>query len=233
MQFNLGWKLALVCKGIAKPKLLDSYNNERHPVVKDMLIRTMDLFDSQFSKENMDAPLKPPVHTGLFRQLGVNYRWSDIVVDDQPGGSSDKVRAAYLPEDKTILRAGDRAPEAPELMPCNDPSAKPTSLFALYKPTYHTVLLFDPTADQVKAVASSLSHLPKNLFHIVIILSPATALDTIDGVNAILIDTAGHARAAYPPASKGYPIIIVRPDGVVGAVVRDSAGVDRYVKGVF
>ena len=30
--FNLGWKLALVCRGDSGPELLDSYEPERRPV---------------------------------------------------------------------------------------------------------------------------------------------------------------------------------------------------------
>jgi FAD binding domain len=32
--FNLGWKLALVCKGVSGPELLDSYEAERRPVAQ-------------------------------------------------------------------------------------------------------------------------------------------------------------------------------------------------------
>ena len=41
--FNLGWKLAFVLKGIApEPLLLDSYQEERHPVGA-RAVRTSDL----------------------------------------------------------------------------------------------------------------------------------------------------------------------------------------------
>lgn len=38
--YNLAWKLALVIKGNAKPALLDSYQLERYPVVKDIVDRS-------------------------------------------------------------------------------------------------------------------------------------------------------------------------------------------------
>ena len=37
---NLAWKLALVCRGLAEPKIMDSYHNERHPVGADVVRRT-------------------------------------------------------------------------------------------------------------------------------------------------------------------------------------------------
>jgi 2-polyprenyl-6-methoxyphenol hydroxylase-like FAD-dependent oxidoreductase len=45
MQFNLGWKLSLVLKGRSSPKLLDSYNAERLPVITEMLGRTTELLN--------------------------------------------------------------------------------------------------------------------------------------------------------------------------------------------
>src|SRR3954465_1628912 len=37
--FNLAWKLALVVKGKASPKLLDSYSQERAPIAKQIVTR--------------------------------------------------------------------------------------------------------------------------------------------------------------------------------------------------
>ena len=39
-EINLGWKLALVCRGKARPELLDSYEIERLPVIKKTLFGT-------------------------------------------------------------------------------------------------------------------------------------------------------------------------------------------------
>lgn len=39
--FNLGWKLAAVVRGEAPPSLLDSYHDERHPVIAETLRTTM------------------------------------------------------------------------------------------------------------------------------------------------------------------------------------------------
>lgn len=39
--FNLGWKLALVCQGLAGDGLLDTYNDERQPVGRQVIDRAM------------------------------------------------------------------------------------------------------------------------------------------------------------------------------------------------
>lgn len=69
--FNLAWKLALVLKGLAGPKLLDSYSVERAPVAKQIVTRAnqsieefgpifkalglLDSIDPVKMQENMDA----------------------------------------------------------------------------------------------------------------------------------------------------------------------------------
>jgi len=43
--FNLGWKLALVLKGYARPELLDSYETERRPVAEQVIWAASSLHD--------------------------------------------------------------------------------------------------------------------------------------------------------------------------------------------
>ncbi len=69
--FNLGWKLALVIKGVSSPSLLESFNEERVPVVTQMLNITSDLLKKTISNEQSGWNRSGPV-----KQLGVNYRWS-------------------------------------------------------------------------------------------------------------------------------------------------------------
>src|SRR5687767_11212848 len=38
--FNLGWKLALAVRGVAAPGLLDTYQTERHPIARSVLLGT-------------------------------------------------------------------------------------------------------------------------------------------------------------------------------------------------
>ncbi|CAA7261872.1 unnamed protein product [Cyclocybe aegerita] len=79
--FNLGWKLALVLKGLAPPSLLDTYNDERHPVVAEMLNITTGMLNKMVVA-SADVGWR---RTGHINQLGVNYRWSSIVVDEAKG----------------------------------------------------------------------------------------------------------------------------------------------------
>ena len=151
-QFNLAWKLALVYKGHAPVSLLDSYNEERLPVIAEMVGRTTALLDASFKGGAADvlAQRRPKA----MQMLGINCRWSAIVVDEQPDAPEHPRDGAYLSEDPTVLFAGDRAPESPGLVTA---SGEETSLFKIYGPTHHTVLDFEADAAKAKAVVKSSS----------------------------------------------------------------------------
>jgi len=114
--WNLGWKLALVARGLATEELLDSYDAERRPVGR-FVVRFTDLAYSAATSAN---PLVRTVRTRLlprlaplalrvnrpagygFRiisQLGIGYRRSPAVREGRP-------RLRRGP------RAGDRLPDA-------------------------------------------------------------------------------------------------------------------------
>ncbi|TFY73620.1 hypothetical protein EWM64_g10392, partial [Hericium alpestre] len=82
--FNLSWKLALAIKGLAAPGLLDSYTEERLPVIKEMLNVTTALLNETFDTTTRKAGDPSPWHRPrALNQLGVHCRWSPVVVDDQ------------------------------------------------------------------------------------------------------------------------------------------------------
>ncbi|KAK5449830.1 hypothetical protein LTS15_008402 [Exophiala xenobiotica] len=94
--FNLGWKLGMVIKGLAKPDLLDTYQSERHEVATTLL----DL-DRQMSQFFVDGPCEDSVNYDEFRKkftpflsgIGVTYGPSIIRAEDdhaeQTNGESE------------------------------------------------------------------------------------------------------------------------------------------------
>lgn len=237
MQFNLGWKLSLVLKHLAPTSLLTSYSDERLPVVKDMLFRTTALLDQTVAFRAGDADASFMRRPKTLHQLGVNYRWSAIVVDEQPGAQEAKaVSAAYREEDPTVLRAGDRAPDAPGLAILGETSS--TSFFSIFKPTHHTALLFTSDVANVKAKIEVLSTAPAGSVRTIVVLPRgADAEDAGDlkavGVDEVLVDNDGHAYKYYSPAAAGFTAIVVRPDGVVGVVAKSAEGLKQYLHVVF
>ncbi|KAI0338365.1 hypothetical protein BDW22DRAFT_1432608 [Trametopsis cervina] len=224
--FNLGWKLSLVYKGLADPSLLNTYESERLPVARDVLKRTTTALDNLVNYSYISGS-SPPSHPTIFRQLGVNYRWSSIVLDEQPGNSSSEEMAAYLPENNAELHAGDRAPDAPDLKSAEGDGI--TSLFSIYKPVRHTLLLFAPSEDDVTALRVILGSIPQGMVYTVVILpSDHSANATSSGVDEILVDKDGYAHSAYHPVKQGFSTFIIRPDGVIGAILKDVNSVKKY-----
>ncbi|KAG4223574.1 Phenol hydroxylase [Phytophthora cactorum] len=101
--YNLGWKVALVAKGIAKPSILSTYQSERRRIAQDLIDfdhRFSRLFSGRPAKDVMDAAgvsmeefKKAFVKGNLFASgLIVNYGPSSLVsqaVDESKGVMSD------------------------------------------------------------------------------------------------------------------------------------------------
>ncbi|KAI6018037.1 hypothetical protein PISMIDRAFT_570228 [Pisolithus microcarpus 441] len=141
--FNIAWKIALVYKGLSPASLLDTYTAERLPVIAEMLGFTTKLHDRTFDSSYVEHTARSTVdeddnskqmkskleramrRNGKMYMLGVNYRTSPIVVDEfvpTPTSGVAVVQSTYGDSQEGILRAGDRAPDAPGLMPVVSPS---------------------------------------------------------------------------------------------------------------
>jgi hypothetical protein len=237
--FNLGWKLAHVVKGLSPPSLLDTYTEERLPVVAEMLDLTTKILKTTIDKPNNEAGWR---RTGKLNQLGVNYRWSSIVVDQNThsgtGPGAREVYSAYDVEAGGLLRAGDRAPDAPGLVKANfenQKSSESKRLFELLSPTYHTVLIFAQAADVNTTLQAAIARFSKELVRAVVIFRAGTTTGnmTQDVAYDAFEDRDGHAYDAYKGAEGPNGIVIIRPDGVTGAIVREMNWVERYFRTIF
>jgi len=237
--FNLGWKLALVAKGLAPESILETYEEERLPVVAEMLNITKAIFNETLSNSTDESAWN---RTGKIDQLGVNYRWSSIVVDEETVklGLDRKAGSAYSVESGPI-RAGDRANDAPGLVVIKgtEDDLGKTRLFEFFKPMQHTVLVFAEKVD-AREVLAALPPQPELVHSIVIAKGgeDASALSASMSSNylghlSIVEDHEGHAYTGYNGPEGLSGIFVIRPDGVVGARVGDVKGVRAYFKGVF
>ncbi|TFY80920.1 hypothetical protein EWM64_g3088 [Hericium alpestre] len=230
---NIAWKLALVFKGLAKPSLLTTYEAERQPVVAEMLNLTSQLHNHAFHGESTlgakkdagregDPYWRPK--TGL--QLGINCRWSPIVVDGRDDDQKTVESNAYgVSGDK--LRAGDRAPEAPGLIEV--PSWVETSVFKLISGyDRHHVLVF--AGEEADAnVAPFAGYCERAIADVSVITPAGRKLPPMEGVRSFE-DRAGHAYEGYEvSASVSAPAyIVVRPDGIIGAYATSVEQVHKY-----
>lgn len=111
--YNLGWKLAATLGGAADT-LLESYEEERRPIAKDVLGLATKLLDE--AKQGMMRRARE------VRQLDLGYRGSSLSLPGQATSSG--------------LQAGDRAPDAP----CRGRAGQPTRLFSLFRGAHWTLL---------------------------------------------------------------------------------------------
>ncbi|KAI0943907.1 hypothetical protein AcV7_001865 [Taiwanofungus camphoratus] len=247
--FNLAWKLTLVEKGLARPSLLSSYTEERLPVAVDMLKASTKLLNllSTADRNHSDAAWR---RGGTLKQLGVNCRWSSIVVDERTPYNADDKQAldAYGVEGGDVygmgkggdLRAGDRAPDAPGLVNIkvesgNEDTGNTTSLFRIFRPSHHTVLFFNVTGvQQLAPLLEGLSVFPSQGMRTVIVYPKDVSHPAvIENVDLVLIDRDGHAYEGYGISGKDSVVVIIRPDAVVGGIVFRLDGLKKYFEGVF
>ncbi|KAK7021336.1 hypothetical protein VNI00_017438 [Paramarasmius palmivorus] len=217
---NLSWKLTLVLRHLSPTSLLTSYTAERLPVIASMLGKTTDLLNSTYKTDTLGRGFE-------LRQFGVNYRGSSIVLSggEEGGDGVDPYRSGL----DGVLKAGDRAPDAPNLQVQGEETS--FSLFGVFKPTHHTILVFTPSP----GVSLDLS-LQKDVVKTLVIY-PRDGDAEREGV----VDTAGYAYKHYGfgvDGEKGQEkggVVIVRPDGYVGAILRGEVeeGVKRYFGKVF
>ncbi|KAH8824080.1 FAD binding domain-containing protein [Flagelloscypha sp. PMI_526] len=236
---NLGWKLSLVYHRLSPPSLLETYHEERFPVIQEMLLRTTKLPDKTRTAKETNEALKRGSDTD---QLGVNYRWSSIILDEvneraTADADTSALTTAYdvNPEIGAILRAGERAPSANGFLDSSGNNSE-LILFDLFSIKFHRLLLFAPTSEVnlVKNVIEALKAYPVELVKTAWVLPQGDSNEPNVGFTGpILVDNSGSAYAGYGLQGHVPTIVIVRPDGVVGAIVKEVEGIGRYFAKIF
>ncbi|MEO3873449.1 FAD-dependent monooxygenase [Nonomuraea sp. B12E4] len=139
--YNLAWKLALVVRGLAEERLLDSYHAERHPIGKRLMTTTDRMFSvisgqasaARFLRAHLAPQIASRVLTrdsfrtwfvGWLAQLRTAYPASPLNRADGSGW-------------KDAPAPGDRARQAEVVI-----GGEPGHLHDLLHGTHHTVLLF-------------------------------------------------------------------------------------------
>lgn len=205
---NLAWKLALVAKHGANDALLDTYDEERHPVGAQLLRTTDRLFSMNTTKHRAVVALRNFVVRRIaphivktrsraagFRflsELDIAYPKSSIVIDRGGRGG---------------VHAGERAPDAP---------LGEGTIFGATATVEHALLVFE--GDDATAASDFAARMQ--------------AAKRIPVVRIVPKDAAS-ARKRYGIAKEG--VAVVRPDGYLGlrAEGLDSAAIDAYLARIF
>jgi 2-polyprenyl-6-methoxyphenol hydroxylase-like FAD-dependent oxidoreductase len=199
--YNLGWKLDAVLRG-ADESLLDTYEEERLPVAAAMLGITSRLHRQIFTGSNMQRGPET-------LQLGINYR--DCSLSREAGNTS------------LLLRAGDRAPDAPIL----DESGNRIRLFDVFRgPRFVLMALGNQDSTELKRLQERYQG---DLTVCEIHSEPAQG----EPGCRRLVDDQAHVRHAY--GGETGAIALVRPDGYIGWI-GDSASLpsaQSYLQAIF
>lgn len=207
--------------------LLESYTQERLPVIASMLNLTTDIYDKMIRSGSDGRGLVPDF--GL-RQFGVNYRQSHIIVDERCS-ENEGIIDPYRSGDDGAVRGGDRAPDAPELVSFKGST---TSLFDIFKPTHHTVLIFPNNTEDHISILHALTAYPQGTIQTVILYPQSTSYSNTPGLAGFMLeDKGGYAFKHYNVVAGHRTIFVVRPDGYIGAVVGGLGGMTSYFKAIF
>jgi hypothetical protein len=228
---------------------LESYGEERLPIIAEMLDKTTELlkhvFNQKTGRDASDNKLRKAM-----TQLGVNYRGSSIVYNEGAEHDPATLSSGYNKESETAAQPGDRAPEAPGLVDVRNTSAQAAtlSLFSIFSPSVHSVLVFagngtgSSNSDALHTLSGVIARQPESTVCGVLIVSPesesqgAAASAQANGLfEHVLVDRDGHVHTGYnvPVCSEKVTIVIVRPDGFIGARVHSTAGIEQYFGRIF
>jgi len=229
--YNLAWKLDMVLRGAAPDFLLDTYSEERLPVVRRVLKNTdqtasIFLAHSPARRLFRDRVVLPLLRsrtmqkrlTRRMSQLDINYRGSSLSVHHEK---------ALL--GRARVRAGDRTPD---VVFRDAGTGQETSLFERLGHSRPIALLgLDRAADER---LPSIEHLMESLGRLGVecsLVLPETARRGYD--RETLIDASGDFRRLY--GAHGEFLYLIRPDGYVGLFQRpvDERGLQAYAARLF
>ncbi|MFJ8111821.1 FAD-dependent monooxygenase [Streptomyces sp. NPDC096132] len=194
---NLAWKLALVVRGKAGPRLLETYDAERRPVGEEVVGRTV-----RHARHGIEADPDDP-RTVMLReaQLLVGYR--DGPLAGRPYGPAD------------APQPGDRAPDCTGLG--LTAAAYPLRLFDVLRGrARHVVILYSTHLADLAGGVEAVARAPMGGPAIVAVLAregAAAAPDTL-GVPAYRDAGGEFARLYRPDGPTGF---VVRPDGYLAS----------------
>jgi 2-polyprenyl-6-methoxyphenol hydroxylase-like FAD-dependent oxidoreductase len=213
---NLGWKLALMVRGQASARLLESYSAEREQVGEALLHGTQLAMRVALTRNTLLVvllnALAPIVFSSLpvaaqrlvesISEISIAYPHSPISVDQR-----DK---------KGALHAGDRAPNA--LVRVHE-GAEPQSLFEIFS-SQRSILLVLAAKLEAAAVERQWREIADLLspgYHEMIeayLVTEKAASGSEQEARQILYDFTGELHQRYEAEQGG--LVLIRPDGYIG-----------------
>jgi hypothetical protein len=214
--FNLGWKLAMVCRGEAGEGLLDTYEAERRPVAERVVASGAEVETAQAMTDAAER---------AERDAGIRRTFSDADVAHHEAAAAAEIDRSYPRsravhgDDNAAPAPGRRLPNTPPVEPAD---GEPRPLHALTHHPGHTLLVLGGPDAKPARVGELVRELDRHLG------SPA-----VDAVVGLGIRPDGPAvgrideSLAAALGITGVTVLAVRPDRYVG--LRDDSGDPRAV----
>lgn len=212
--FNLAWKLALVAKRKAKPSLLESYQLERFPVVKEIVKQTeyftnMFLYDKSFSNKLQKFCKNVCKNSRLIKKMNAQLSQINITYKKSPVIHYKEKPTAKAP------RQGERAPDV-----MIDDSKNLNSYF---HNTLHNILIFvDDTLtksqqEKINKLEKLINKKFKTLVKVFLVSKkPSHSRGDMNGMgrgNSMILDKNNSIHKRYH--AKPLSIYMIRPDGYI------------------
>lgn len=225
--YNLAWKLAMVYREDAKPELLDSYNTERYPLLKNQVEKSDAAFKMMLLRNPVSRKIRDhfmsimldlePIQQRMDRRLAmltINYRNSSIVEQNRELPLSLGNPIKEIAEFKHWREFGDRAPDF--IFNSNGTDKR---LFEIIRGTTHKLLLFVGNYDEPdfkqdfqqryslikerygKAIEPVLIHMNELPFK-------------VNNEITVVSDDDGELHQRY--GAHSHCIYLIRPDGYIG-----------------
>lgn len=204
--YNLAWKLALIITKKAKPTLLDSYQAERQPVVREIVDQTekftkMALYDKSFLTNlrnycrrilQGETQLTKTISM-LISQVNIQYQDSFMIDYDERIGSE-------------LISPGKRAPDVK--------IDQTRRLYDYLRNPHHNILLFTGLSENNNALFK-IQELQKALNQLYpdLIKTHVVTAEKVNNIDNIIIDTGGVIHTYY--GLKNPAMIIIRPDNYI------------------
>jgi ethanolamine utilization protein EutP (predicted NTPase) len=108
------------------------------------------------------------------------------------------------------------------------------TLFGLYRPWYHTVLVFSPNLADASPILSMQEAYNRSVVLSAVVLPLSASLASVaSSADLFLVDQQSHAYSAYLVEAGQTKMFVIRPDRVIGAIIHGAEGVKRYFSRIF
>ena len=208
--FNLGWKLALASAGVAAPGLLDSYQDERHPVAARVIKRTTRLTTAATLEHGLARRLRNHATQLATALAPVQHTLADQV-EETDIAYRDSAIVGRSPRRRKGPRPGEAAPDVT--------GVEPALHTALAEGAGHTALYVAGEQDVPRPLAGA-----DGLRHLLVADRDPGTFD------AVLLDPDRRVAERYGIGDEGG-LVLVRPDGYIGlrTELGDEAAVSSYL----